>query len=329
MQKITFSNGGDPAINDTNLNLMQDYIETAIQGSVGGDTLPIGAIMPFGGGTVPDNYLLCDGQAVSRTEYATLFQTIGTAFGVGDGSTTFNIPNLKGRVPVGVDSTQTEFDTLGETGGEKKHTLTANEMPRHNHMVYDVAGGNITFPAYTAKSNGSTGGSEITAYAAVTTYAGGDQPHNILQPYQTANYIIKAFQTAGVVASVVNAHSDSTTNVYSANYVNEHFQNKYNLVTGGSEVKAGYQIDGKDVYIKRLALPSMASGTSVAHGLTNFELIDYDVMTYSDSIYRKMNYANNYTFYLIDVTSTNVAIYNNGTLQGTGKITLYYIKTTD
>lgn len=329
MKKIPFSNNGEPAINDTNLNLMQDYIETAIQGSVGGDTLPIGAIMPFGGGTVPDNYLLCDGQAVSRTEYATLFQTIGTAFGVGDGSTTFNVPNLKGRVPVGVDTTQTEFDTLGETGGEKTHTLTANEMPRHNHMVYDAVGGNITFPAYTAKSNGSTGGSETTAYAAVTTYAGGDQPHNILQPYQTTNYIIKAFQTAGVVASVVNAHSDSTTNVYSASYVNG--LNTYST----TEKRIGTWIDNKPLYRKVVYCGALLNNDTkvTEHGITNLKMIR-SMEAFSNSsqgggIPIPHAVPNSEVFIWIDYTYVRIQSRSDRTQYTNTYVTLEYTKTTD
>ena len=63
--------------------------------------------------------MICDGRAVSRSDYSELFAVIGTTYGSGDGSTTFNLPNLKGRVPVGKDSSQTEFDTIGETGGSK------------------------------------------------------------------------------------------------------------------------------------------------------------------------------------------------------------------
>jgi hypothetical protein len=74
-----------------------------------------------------------DGAAVSRTTYSDLFALIGTTYGAGNGSTTFNVPNLKGRVPVGLDGSQTEFDALGEAGGEKAHVLTIGEMPAHTH----------------------------------------------------------------------------------------------------------------------------------------------------------------------------------------------------
>ena len=147
--------------------------------------LPIGGIVQYAGSTAPDGYLICDGSAISRTTYADLFNVIGTYYGTGDGSTTFNLPNLKGRIPVGYDNSQTEFDTLGETGGEKTHTLTINEMPSHYHDI-----------AHTYLPNGSTSRWGINGIGTggdieTSSDRGGDQPHNNLQPYIVVNYIIK------------------------------------------------------------------------------------------------------------------------------------------
>lgn len=217
---VHFNNNAQPAINEDNLNLMQQLIRADITGAVSGDTLPIGAFLPYSGATAPTNWLICDGSAISRTTYQDLFNVIGTVFGAGDGSTTFNLPDMRGRVPVGVDSSQTEFDTLGETGGEKTHTLTVDEMPSHTHTpTVSIHGNSDGITIGSAWSEGfytrSASGTNLEL-----TSAGGNQPHNILQPYQTTNYIIKAFQSAGVVAEVVNEHSKSTTNVYNANLVN-------------------------------------------------------------------------------------------------------------
>ena len=92
---------------------------------------PAGIIMPFAGTMAPENYLFCDGSAVSRTTYATLFDVIGTTFGAGDGSTTFNVPDLSGRVPLGVS----QAHALGSTGGSETVTLTEQELPAHTHEV--------------------------------------------------------------------------------------------------------------------------------------------------------------------------------------------------
>jgi microcystin-dependent protein len=98
---------------------------------VGG--VPAGSITAFAGSSAPSGYLLCDGSQLSRETYSSLFSVIGTTYGTGNGITTFNIPNLKGRMPVGLDSSQTEFNSLGLIGGAKQHTLTSNEMPSHTH----------------------------------------------------------------------------------------------------------------------------------------------------------------------------------------------------
>lgn len=90
-----------------------------------------GLIEPFAGTVIPAGYLLCDGSAVSRSVYATLFEAIGTTFGDGDGETTFNLPDLGGRVPLGVSSTH----LLGSTGGSETVTLTEQELPAHVHQV--------------------------------------------------------------------------------------------------------------------------------------------------------------------------------------------------
>lgn len=94
---------------------------------------PSGVINMWATASAPTGWLLCDGTAVSRTTYAGLFAVLGTTYGAGNGTSTFNLPNFKGRVPVGLDSTQVEFDALGEVGGAKTHTLVTAEMPSHTH----------------------------------------------------------------------------------------------------------------------------------------------------------------------------------------------------
>lgn len=148
---------------------------------------PIGAIIIWPTVSAPTDHLLCDGSAVSRTTYADLFAVLGTAYGSGDGSTTFNLPNLKGKVVVGYDSTNTNFDAIGETGGEETHTLTTNEMPAHTHRTpagQNGGGSNTGSQAWSSGLNqyGTYGDSEST---------GGGASHNNLQPYTTLNYAIR------------------------------------------------------------------------------------------------------------------------------------------
>jgi len=165
-----------------------DGVTSAIQTQINNiASVPTGVINPYAGPITnppapPTGWLLCDGAAVSRSTYATLFGIIGTAYGAGDTTTTFNLPNLKGKVPVGLDSSQTEFDTLGETGGAKTVTLTEAQMPGHTH-AYGFGGG-------------TTGGAYITQASpsgtfANSTTAGSGEAHPNLQPYIVVNYIIK------------------------------------------------------------------------------------------------------------------------------------------
>jgi microcystin-dependent protein len=144
-----------------------------------------GTITIFGGDVPPTNWLLCDGSLVSRTTYASLFAAIGTRYGAGDGSTTFALPNLKGRVPVGKDSAQTEFATTGQNGGEKTHLLTTAEMPAHTHQTKINTGFVYSPPAGSASYGVNSAGGDFT------TSTGGGAAHNNLQPYLTVNYIIK------------------------------------------------------------------------------------------------------------------------------------------
>jgi len=146
--------------------------------------MPPGVIMAFAGTSEPSGWLICDGRGVSRSTYADLFNVIGTTYGTGDGSTTFNLPNLAGRVPLGRDSGDSDFDSMGETGGEKKHTLTTDEMPSHNHVVDVRFGGDET-------GSGTLQGAATTTSSLTTKNTGGGNPHNSLQPYIVLNFIIK------------------------------------------------------------------------------------------------------------------------------------------
>lgn len=163
---------------------------------------PVGIVTQFAGATAPAGWLLCDGAAVSRTTYAALFAVIGTAYGVGNGSSTFNLPNLKGRVPVGRDAAQTEFDVLGETGGAKTVKLTAAQsgVPEHAHSISGRANATAsgTGDGQTRGSGSADGGFRTGGVASTGAYGSAMGPmdaaqaHENMPPYLVLNHIIKA-----------------------------------------------------------------------------------------------------------------------------------------
>lgn len=155
------------------------------------NSVPAGATIPFAGSSAPTGWLICNGAAISRTTYSVLFAIIGTTYGAGDGSTTFNIPDLRSRVPVGYNSGETEFNTLNKTGGAKTHKLSVSEIPAHEHTVaYANNYSDIALdPGTGAYKIGWTSGGLPGNIIAKST--GGDGNHNNLQPYITLNYIIK------------------------------------------------------------------------------------------------------------------------------------------
>lgn len=156
--------------------------------------LPTGATIIWLTATAPSGWLLCYGQAVSRATYSALFAVISTTYGVGNGTTTFNVPDFRSRVPLGYDlmgggsaTTRTTSPTaasLNESAaGEEKHTLLIGEIPAHTH----------TYTNYTSTNTdpGGSGGTPKNASSTATGSAGGDGSHNNLQPYLTICLIVK------------------------------------------------------------------------------------------------------------------------------------------
>ena len=150
--------------------------------------------MEFDGPTanIPAGWLVCDGSAVSRTTYARLFAAIGTLHGAGNGTTTFNLPDRRGRVGVG-KATSGQFSTIGAKPGAEDHTLTVDQMPSHTH----TSGGNSDgFVAHALGGGGYTVGFTNANTGEMMWYrqplaSGGGQAHNNVQPSFVTNYIIK------------------------------------------------------------------------------------------------------------------------------------------
>jgi microcystin-dependent protein len=133
-----------------------DGVTSPIQTQINTNT-PVGMISIHAGATAPTGWLLCQGQAVSRTTYSGLFGVVSTTYGSGDGSTTFNLPNLKGRVVVGIDTAQAEFNIRGETGGGMNHQHTAsnsgNTSVAHNHTIPALGGSAVGAGAHNHNVN--------------------------------------------------------------------------------------------------------------------------------------------------------------------------------
>lgn len=145
---------------------------------------PAGAVAMFAGKTAPLGWLICDGSSLQdAVKYGKLYDAIGTIYG-GTGKNNFKIPDMQGKVAVGPGDGR----SIGNVGGSKTHTLTDAEMPKHQHggikNWFNDNNNQVNSPG--------TAGDDIKKTSTYSTKsAGGDQPHNNMQPYLVMNYIIK------------------------------------------------------------------------------------------------------------------------------------------
>jgi microcystin-dependent protein len=152
-----------------------------------------GIISAYGAATPPLGWLACDGSAIDRTVYSALFSIIGTTWGIGDGSTTFNIPNLIGKFPIGAG-----VIPIGNSGGAATVTLSIGNLPSHTHTITDPGHSHSTLAAASTSTAGAaagdvtTGGTTGTSTTGITVNAtGSGTPFSILPPYAAILWMIK------------------------------------------------------------------------------------------------------------------------------------------
>lgn len=186
----------DNQIIDGALNYLADFVKNY--------SAMAGTIKMFAGSVAPDGWLLCNGQAVSRTTYSKLFNVIGTTYGEGDGSTTFNLPDLRGRVPLGAgtgDANTATAHDLGQKAGAETHVLTNAQLPKITKTfrirAWGTSGGwpisnvsGYTVANYNGKEGVIPSSSSEAKSENVSWTIGGNSAHNNMQPYLAVNYII-------------------------------------------------------------------------------------------------------------------------------------------
>lgn len=150
----------------------------------------IGEVRAFPFGFAPQGWAQCNGQLLQIAQNQALFSILGTTYG-GNGTTTFALPDLQGRVPIHTSATH----NLGQVGGEETHTLTLNEIPQHTHQA--TGGSDATVNSAAGKTWGTspnvtpynTSANAAMSSTAIST-AGGSQGHENRQPYTVVNYCI-------------------------------------------------------------------------------------------------------------------------------------------
>jgi microcystin-dependent protein len=235
----------------TDMQELASDVEAAIINAVAAAVLPAGVILPYGGGTAPTGFLLCDGSAVSRTTYAALFAAIGTTFGPGNGSTTFNLPDLRDRVAVGSSATKAR----GSVGGEATHTLTNAEMPAHSH------GGGT--------GGGTTGAVQTGGRSADHSHSGGTDTAGSHTHGLSANILTNSTgqQTGNMMRALAGA------GVYGTGVAEDPAgSHSHGLSTGGASSDHSHYVPG-------MSIPSLAIASD-GGGATHNNLQPYVAVTH-------------------------------------------------
>ncbi len=157
----------------------------------------VGQLLLVGFNFAPEGWLTCNGATLAISEYSTLYNLIGTTYG-GNGQTTFNVPDLQGRIPIHQGSNGVSTYVIGQEGGVENVTITLNQFPTHTHTLQgSSAAGSSSIPTNNVLGSVSAYTTEppITALnnATIGFSGGGNQPHSNLQPFLVLNWIISLF----------------------------------------------------------------------------------------------------------------------------------------
>ncbi len=204
-------------------NVLKKIVVSELPTGSSGDTIPTGCIFPFAGGILPTQWLFCNGAEVSRVTYDTLFSAIGTAYGIGNGTSTFDLPDLGGRVPAGKESSATRLttggsgidgDTLGSSGGSEDVTAA---MPSHTHSFSGSDGGH----SHTITQSGISSGHSFMTYSGSDLGATGNThamhrtgtPRSVSSGLDLDNYLDNSSATVTVSGTTGSTGAGGDTNV--------------------------------------------------------------------------------------------------------------------
>lgn len=260
---------------------------TSLSAPVSQALSPTGTLIQFAGTTAPAGWLFADGSAISRSTYATLFGVIGTTYGVGDGVNTFNLPNMKGRVPVGRDAAQAEFDALGETGGAKTHTLGVSETPSHQHNVtaysHSVSQSNALNSDHT-HTDGTLKAAAASHEHAGSTVTGGTHKHNIVvaklnsmtHGHADAAYVSAGSLQATTIETYTGMNTDGLHDHGVAFYNSGSHEHDVTGSTGGVNLNHGHSVGVGDHAAK---LTDPTGGNGAHNNLQPYIVVNYLIKT--------------------------------------------------
>ena len=237
---------------------------------------PTGTVAMWITTTAPSGWLICDGSPVSRSTFSGLFDIIGTSFGVGDGSTTFNLPNLRGKAAVGLDVSQTEFDSVGKTGGNKTVTLNVEQIPSHSHTGNTSNTGAHTHSGSTSNTgaHSHSGATAGAGAASINSESAGAHSHG----YDRTTVGSLGGRATGNLNSVstLSITGSSTTNTgahtHTINNVGNHAHNFDTSNTGNHSHNFSTNSDGAHSH----SFTTDPSGSSTAHNnLQPYLVLEY------------------------------------------------------